>query len=197
MSNRNPERIYVDSCIAIELAKYIMKLHRLDRENDLWFVHQMLKASEEGEIELMTSSLTVVETLHLGPDGKGGHIECPVKIQEFLVNLLTSGTLIKLVEPSLFVAERARDLRWQHGLKLKPFDSLHIASAMDSRCQEMITWDDEMNDKRAAEINTLSSLGLRVIAPNNTLVLPESYRQQALELTPPPAPKRLPPPTIQ
>jgi predicted nucleic acid-binding protein len=185
VSKREPERIYIDSCIAIELAKFVMHLHRPDRENDLWFVHQMLKASEEQTVELMTSSLTVVETLHLGKDGKGKTLECPPHIQEFLINLLTSGTLIKLVEPSLFVAQRARDLRWKHGLKLKPYDSMHVASALDSGCKEMLSWDQEMSKKRAEEIRVISELGLRVIGPHESRVLPDEYRQQALGLAPP------------
>jgi predicted nucleic acid-binding protein len=173
-----------------------MKLHRRDRENDLWFVRQMLKASEDGEIEVVSSSLTVAESLHLGHDDKNNPIECNAATQDFLINLLTSGTLIKLIEPSLFVAERARDLRWKHGLKLKPYDSMHVASALDAECKELLSWDTELSDKRANEIKVLSGLGLRVIAPHDSIALPDEYRQQALALTPGTKIKQLPPQTI-
>jgi len=196
VSKRDSQRIYVDSCIAIELAKRMMQLHEPQREHDLWFVRQMLKASEDGEIELLTSSLTVIESLYLGNDAKGRPIECPRNVQGFLVDLLTSGSLIKLVEPSIFVAERARDLRWIQGLTLKPFDSLHVASALDSNCKELVTFDTKMN-KKPEEIAALTKLGLRVIPPRDSLVLPGDYRQQVLELSAPSSPKRLPPPTIQ
>jgi len=190
VTTKSSGRIYVDACIAIELAKYLLQRHRPDREDALWFVRQMLKASECGDIELMTSSLTVVESLHLGKDEQGKDVECTPEIQEFLVNLLTSGSLITLVEPSLFVAERARDLRWKDGLSLKPFDSLHVASALDSECKELITFDGKMN-KKPEEITTLANLGLRVISPHDSQILPESYRQQALALKPPKTPKTL------
>lgn len=193
-------RIYVDSCIVIELAKFAKKLHRKDRENDIWFVSQMLKASEDGEIEVVSSSLTVAESLFLGVDEKKKPIECDVATQEFLINVLTSGRLIKLIEPSLFVAERARDLRWKHGLKLKPYDSMHVASALDGGCKELLSWDGDMaSDKRAKEIKVLSSLGLRVIAPHDSNVLPKEYTQQGLQLTAPTKQKQLPPPppTVQ
>ncbi len=192
------ERIYVDSCIVIELAKYGKKIHRKDRENDLWFVRQMLKAAEEKELEVVTSSLTVTESLFLGYDENKNPIECDALTQEFLINLLISGTLIQLIQPSVLVAERARDLRWKHGLKLKPYDSMHVASALDGECQELLSWDTDMSkEKRAVEIMTLSEMGLRVISPHESRVLPDSYRQVPLALTPPRRIKQLPPPTIQ
>ena len=195
---RKIPRIYVDSCIVIELAKYAKKLHRTDRENDLWFVRQMLKASEDGEIEVVSSSLTVAESLHLGLDERKQPIECDTETQEFLINLLTSGTLIKLIQPDIFVAERARDLRWKHGLKLKPYDSMHIASAIDAECKEVLSWDTDISNKeRAYEISTLSKMGLRVISPHETSVLPDSYRQQPLALRASKAQKQLPSPRVQ
>ncbi len=192
------DRIYVDSCIVIELAKYAKKLHRPDRENDLWFVRQMLKAVEDGEIEIITSSLTIAESLFLGYDDKKNPIECDAATQQFLADLLTSGTLIKLIQPSLFVAERARDLRWKHGLKLKPYDSMHVASALDGDCKELLSWDTDMSSvTRANEIRVLSKLGLRVVTPHDSDILPKTYTQQGLKLTAPTKQRMLPPPTIQ
>lgn len=195
MSKKDPERIYIDSCIAIEMAKRMLNLHRPEREQELWFVRKMLKACEDREIELMTSSLTAVEAVSLGNDEKGTPIDCPKDVQEFLVSLLTSGTLVKLVQPSLFVAEYARDLRWVHGLTLRPFDALHVASALDSHCKELITFDGRMN-KRPEEIAKLADLDLRVILPSESTILPGDYRQQLLELAPANPAKRLAPPPV-
>jgi predicted nucleic acid-binding protein len=191
-------RVYIDSCIVIELAKFAKRLHKPERENDLWFVRQMLKATEEGEIEVVSSAITVAESLFLGFDDKKMPIECDLPTQEFLINLLTSGRLVKLIEPGIFVAESARDLRWKHGLKLKPYDSMHVASALVGQCKELLSWDTDMSSqKRAEEIRVLSSLGLRVIAPHDSNVLPETYRQQGLALAAPNKQKMLPPPSVQ
>jgi len=101
----------------------------------------MLKAVEDKEIEVVTSTITVAEFAISRLGRKNLPIECDAPTQQVLMDLLTSGTLIKLIQPSLWVAERARDLRWTHGLKLKPFDSMHVASALDGECKELLSWD--------------------------------------------------------
>ena len=175
--NQKVPRVYFDANILIDLAKRRMKMHDPARENDLWFFSQMLKASELGEMRLYTSALTIAECVHAG--NVGGLPD--LATQDFFTGVLLSGTMVTLVQCSVFVAEYARDLRWKHGLTLKPMDSLHVSSALDAECTEMLSWDtDVAKPARAAQIATLKTLNLAVIAPHQTVALPSHYTQGSL-----------------
>ncbi len=74
------------------------------------------------------------------------------------------------------VAEKARNLRWVHSLVFGGADSVHIASAMELKCDEFLTWD----NKPLASATALSDLALPVRFPRDTQCLPDRYRQQQL-----------------
>jgi hypothetical protein len=97
-------RIYSDANPIIELAKYRKNSHDPARERDLWMLQQILKAAQNEEIMLYTSTISVAECVAVGDDWG-------TDVQEFFVGVLTSGRMFKLVQDSIFVAERARDLR--------------------------------------------------------------------------------------
>lgn len=99
-------RIYSDANPIIELAKLSKKTHDPLRERDLWTMQQMLKAANNQEIDLYTSTISVAECVVAGDDWDK-------EVQEFFVGVLTSGRMFKLVQDTIFVAERARDLRWK------------------------------------------------------------------------------------
>lgn len=163
-------RIYSDANIVIELGKLARNMHRKDRAYDLWVFQQMLKASQAGDIDLFTSTISIAECVHVE-----GIYDAPV--QEFFTGILTSGRMFKLVQDSIFVAERARDLLWKHNLKLKGKDAIHVASALDAGCTEILSWDTDMSEpSQATKINMLSDLGIRVVTPSNSLLLPSNYR---------------------
>jgi predicted nucleic acid-binding protein len=176
MSKNIRPRIYVDTNIFLELGLKKHKKNKPERESDLWFFEQMLRAHEDKEIELMTSSITVAECTHID----GNYDEAT---QDFFTNLLMSGTLVTLIQDSVFIAERARDLRWKHDItKIKGADAIHVASAIDNDCKEFLSWDDEINGKKklADFIPKLKSLGLYVISPKCSTKLPDKYRQTKL-----------------
>ncbi len=142
---RSPN-VYFDANILIELGKQKLNKHFTSRENDLWYFTQMLRASQLGEMRLFTSSLSIAECVHLDGD-------YDVDTQAFFSGVLLSGSMVTLVQSSVFVAEYARDLRWKHEIFLKPIDSLHVASALDAGCTEFLTWDTDMSKPtRAAQI---------------------------------------------
>jgi predicted nucleic acid-binding protein len=173
---QNLPRVYVDANIIVELAKQHFNAHDKSRENDLWFFEQMLQASAQKEIRLFTSSLTIAECTHV--DGKHD-----AEVQRFYKGILTSGTMIELVQDSIFVAEKGRDLRWERGIALSGADLIHAASAIDSGCREMITWDGKVQgSKWAAAVPSLLTLGVAVIVPEETGVLPKRFRQGILGL---------------
>jgi len=185
MTERQLPRIYADANIVTELGAFGRGWHKKNREDDIWHFRRMLEAAENGELEVYTSSITLSECSHLKDNSDEDHLKIVMdeKAQEFFKNLLSSGTLIKLVQDSIFVAEAARDLMWKHNLILKGMDAIHVASAIDAGCKEFLTWDTDMSNKKTADkITTLRGIGMSVIAPSQTSLLPPQYRQPSLDL---------------
>jgi predicted nucleic acid-binding protein len=174
---RKVEKIYVDANVIIEAVRQRFKTPDKMRENDLWVFEKMLQAAEEGELALFTSSVSIAECTHVDGD-------CDEATQDFFRSFLSAGTLIKLVQDSVFVAEKARDLRWQHDIKLSGMDAIHVASALDAACKEMITFDCGIQDRKLSiESSKIRALGVAVILPSDSTLLPKKYRQGVLPLT--------------
>jgi predicted nucleic acid-binding protein len=172
-------RIYSDAGPITELARFAKGTHLPARSGDIWMMQQVMKAAQNNEVELFTSSISVAECVAAGDDWDK-------EVQEFFVGALTSGRMFKLVQDTIFVAERARDLRWKDNIRLAGMDAIHVASALEARCTELLTFDTDMSKpKVAAKIAFLSNLGISVISPSQTQLLPISYRQTSL-LSPPP-----------
>ena len=157
--------IYFDAQPITELTKYSKRTHDRIREQDCQMMQRILHAANNREISLYTSSISIAECVSAGDDwGKD--------VQEFLVNLLSSGRMFKLVQDSIFIAEQARDLRWKHNIRLRGMDAIHVASAIDAECTEFLTCDTDMNKPKVADkIRVLTSLGVSVITPCQTQLL--------------------------
>lgn len=165
--------IYSDANPIIELAKLARGTHDPARGRDLDFMRRILAAANNGEIELFTSSISVAECVAAGDDWGS-------EVQRFFMGTLTSGRMFKLVQDSIFLAEKARDLRWKHNIRLKGADAIHVASAIESRCTEFLTWDTDINKpKIAAETALLAGFGISVITPMQTTLLPPLYAKAA------------------
>jgi predicted nucleic acid-binding protein len=169
-------RIYCDANPIIELAKWSKNTHDPARERDLWFLNQMLRAANNEEIELYTSSISIAECVAAGDDSGSD-------VQEFFIGVLSSGRMFRLVQDSIFVAERARDLRWTHNLRLSGADLIHVASALEAECTELISWDADMNNPKSAQkVAVLQKLGVNVIYPRQSKLLPSFYETETVEL---------------
>jgi predicted nucleic acid-binding protein len=161
----NP-RIYSDANPIIELAKLAKQTHNPARESDLRMMERLLKAANNEEISLFTSSISIAECVAAGTD-------YGVDVQEFFLGVLTSGKMFKIVQDSIFVAEQARDLRWVHHIELSGMDAIHVASAIEAHCTEFLTWDRGI----ASNAALLAGHGIRVITPSQTQSLPPLYMQ--------------------
>lgn len=144
-----------------------------EKENDVWFLKRLLEAHRDREVEIYTSTLTIAECCHAGD----GDISEPVK--NAFSQILTSGQYVRLVETTPFIGEDARDLRWKHGLALKGADAIHVASALDRKCEELLTSDSRLSRLSLHE-TSLAKLGLKIKPGRETLCLPEKYRQLRL-----------------
>lgn len=164
-------RIYIDACVFIDIAKHKANVSLQGKdERNVWFTRQLLKASRDEKVELLTSSLSIVECTHI-PNVPNP----PDNIKRFYDGLLASGKSgIKLVQPTFTIMEKARALRWIDGIYLKgAADAIHVASALLMNCAEFLTTDGNILNKS----DKLQELNLRVCHPEETELLPPKYRQ--------------------
>jgi hypothetical protein len=82
-------------------------------------------------------------------------------IKKLFRDILTSGQYVVLVQDTVLIAERARNLYWVHGLSFSGGDALHLASALEMRCDEYLTFDGKLH----TSAKDLEPLGLSVLLP--------------------------------
>lgn len=133
-----------------------------------------MAAARDREVRVYTSLLTGVEVTKIRDDSGTDRLDQDV--QDAIDGLLWSGTSgVIPIQPSIFVARQARDLRWDHEITVRPFDALHIASAVIRECDEFWTRDEKIGEENRRKIE--EQFGLSVKRPSETLILPDSYRQ--------------------
>ena len=173
-------KIYVDACPLIDMAKH--KASRplaesaeknAEREQDVWYMKRLLAASRDGVISVVSSFATIAECLSIRDKGEPRAIPDP-NTQRFYSELLTSAKSgLLVIYPTTSIMEKVRDLWWRHEIFLKPMDAIHVATAMDRRCKEILTRDGDIYKNR----ERLAQLRLTVIYPSNTALLPAAYAQ--------------------
>lgn len=178
---KNKPRLYFDSNCFISMASHKITGNIEDkREEELWYYRKLLKASCDDEIDIFTSYLTINECLY-AKDDRGKEI-LNDEVKRLFNSIILSGKAgVIAVEPRREIIETARDLWWKYNVKLTPFDSLHIGTAIEQECAEFITFDSiSMNKKNQDNTNILKGLGLAVIHASETNLLPDKYRQTKL-----------------
>jgi predicted nucleic acid-binding protein len=167
-------RIYIETCPIIDVIKGRVGLNLTpDRENDLWHTEQCLKAALAGDIIVVTSMLTIAECRRAKQDQLPSE-----EMKRIIRSVLSSGKVFSPAEVTQTIAERARDLEWEHEINLGGADAVHIATALKTGCGEFFTSDGRGPLKNASKI---LALGLKVIRPADTLLLPWEYKQGRLE----------------
>ena len=173
-----PDRVYFDACCFIELAKGLRGQALVDAGAHIWPLQALLRASKAGLIEVCTCAISVAECVSaekdMGPE-----------VQRLFTGLLTSGKGgVLLIQDDIWTVERARDLRWKNGVTLRSPDSIHVAAAIQSGCKELLTLDGHGTSPKRRSIlkaaNALASLGLRVVPPKDTSLIPDEMRQAGL-----------------
>lgn len=164
--------IYLDACCFIDMVKeHVGQPLPADRSADVWYLKQITQACRDGELDVYTSVISIAECTHASGDMSPA-------VRTRFDALLMSGQYVRLVQPTPFIATDARDLRWKHNLSLRGADAIHVASALDRKCEEFITTDGQT--KKMAAQATLAQLGLRVIRASQTICLPGKYLQLGL-----------------
>jgi predicted nucleic acid-binding protein len=172
------ERIYIETPCFIDLIKYDLRnAGAISKalKNEIWFLQNLLKASESKEIQIITSTLTIAECRRANqqqsPDDE---------VKRRINSVLTSGRVITLSQVSQRIAERARDLEWDNGINLKGADSIHVATALVTDCKEFITFDAQGSRSPLKNAEKIRKLNVNVIVPSQTEFLPPEYRQNNL-----------------
>lgn len=173
-------KLYLDSCCFIDLVKFRRGMNlsldddtRKSRENDCWYLRKICDAARDGALTVVTSMLTVAECTHVGEAAPPSE-----ETQNMFIDFLTSGMVAQLVEPDIFVAECARALRWTYDIRLGGADAIHMATAQIEGCAEFLTMDETIKKQKVKEsIPKLAKIGIKVLRPYETTLLPISYRQ--------------------
>jgi predicted nucleic acid-binding protein len=170
----NSSRIYMCACCFIDYVKHTLG-QQLEpgRDEEVWYIKALLDAAADKEIEVYTSTISIAECTHVGEE------QISEEVKELFERLLTSGRHVTLIEPDVFVAEDARDLRWKHDIPLSGADAMHVASALSVKCQEFLTTD----VKRKGPIHQaakIAPLGLSIISPSKTGYISDERRQIAI-----------------
>lgn len=128
----------------------------------------VLEEAKNGNVLIVTSALTVAEVLNLR-----GKLPLP-KAERDKVVAFFKNPFIHVRNVTRRVAESARDMVWDHGIK--PKDAIHVATALDAGLLMFNTFDVELIKKSA-------SLG------NPPLIIeqPQGPPQSKLPLEMPPA----------
>jgi hypothetical protein len=172
------KKIYLDACCFVELAldAKSKKLH--DGGKFIWHLKTALRAGRDKKLTVITSLFTVAECT-------SAHGDVDEETQRLFRGILTSGSGgITPWQTDIFVYERARDLRWKYGINLRPADSIHVASAIDSQCDEFWTWDGVGDSPKSIlkARQAIAALGVSVVIPSDSQHIPPEYRQGLLEI---------------
>jgi predicted nucleic acid-binding protein len=146
-------RRYWDSC-----AFLAWLLPEPDREDAC---RSVLRAAEDGELELVTSAITLTEVIKLKgkPELKA---EYEKKIADFFQN-----DYIILRNVDRFIALSAQRLVWNHNVASK--DAIHVATALHWKIPVLDTFDDVLlglNGKLSFESDNPASPLLQITTPH-------------------------------
>ncbi len=168
-------KVYFDSCCFIDIVSAKAGgLIEDDRSRTINIYNSYVKAALAKDIQIVTSGLTINECLWIKDPDTRKKI-CNSDVKELFRSILESGKSgVLSVEVDYWIRATARNLIWEHDINLKPIDSIHIATAIETQCEEFITSDEKTVLKYSDEIG---KLGLRVSTAIKSKSLPEQYNQ--------------------
>jgi predicted nucleic acid-binding protein len=158
--------LYMESCCFIDLAKYQLGLKETiddlaKKESHIQGCIKILDAASKGRVRVETANITISECQHL----KG--LVTP-EIKRLFRSILSSGRIVHIITDSIFISERAQELRWTYDINLSGADAHHVASALEAGCEELVTYDKKIRSNAAK----IAALGLRVTTGDQTRLLP-------------------------
>ena len=104
-----------------------------DEEGRAEGCQNVLALAERGQVQIVTSALTIAEVLRLRPE------DALPSERRASVEALFARRSIRTMMLTRLLAESARDLVWDH--KIDPKDSIHVASALAAKVDVLNTFD--------------------------------------------------------
>lgn len=96
----------------------------------------VLVAAENGRLIIVTSALTLAEVLYAKH-----HKKLPIQMRQTVEGFFKN-RYISVQNVTRFVAEKARDVVWDYGVK--PKDAIHVATAVVARLPVINTFDEKL-----------------------------------------------------
>lgn len=107
----------------------------------------IIRAAEEGSIRAYTSAFTMGEVVYIKAEPEKGAL--PVEMQEEIISQLLNSTWLERVSFEPDMAEINRYLLREYGggrKALKPYDSIHLATAIRMKVDYFDTIDDTLRE---------------------------------------------------
>jgi predicted nucleic acid-binding protein len=194
--SRNKPTCYIDSNIIIEYVKFSKDISSDSWENEIEFIEKILQSAKDGSIRLVTSVITKLECTHIG-DSK--YITDDVK--NIFRSILDSGEVLITISIHDEIAKRAREMKWAGFPFPSGFDKIHIASAIEVGCCEIISLDGFERDnakKKSVKLASKNSkeriaddacvqqlqrqYGIEVVFPSDSVVARREYKLHGEEV---------------
>lgn len=100
-------------------------------------VEQTIMSAKKGECEIWTSTISIAEVYKSHADGQEATVS-----DEKIDSLFEQG-YIQMVSADYLITKDARSLLRQYPVIKKPFDGIHLATALRYNCEEFHTFDGE------------------------------------------------------
>jgi predicted nucleic acid-binding protein len=114
-------------------------------EDRLPEIDELFRRGDAGEVELVTSALSMVEVAFASAEKDAAQLD--PQIEEAIDKLWEPASPIGITEYHRIIGYQARDLMRQamtRGWSLKAHDAVHLATAMNQDCDEVFTYDDKL-----------------------------------------------------
>ena len=137
MTPKDTLRVYWDSCVFLSYVEGVA-----DRLRD---IDPFLERAAKGEIELLTSTLSIVEVCFAKAEQDGRALDADVENK--IDGLWAPGSGVKLVEFHHAIAVDAKALMrkgLENGWSLKPMDAIHLATARRMNVTDFHTYDERL-----------------------------------------------------
>ena len=143
-------RIYFDSCCFLDMLQHTVKIgDKASRTAHVFYLRKLLQFAKTGGAEVFTSTLTVAECTHVVDTAQATQPKIYTDEIKRLIDgmLLSTKSGVMPVQPTPNIIRLARDLLWVHGVSHKAMDSIHIATAINQKCDYLLTSDEPLKAK--------------------------------------------------
>lgn len=128
---------------------------------------ETIKRAEAGDIEIVTSAATLAEVCKKPPDATSPANNLPSFFNQKYILLINVDKEVSLKAQSLLLANLAG---------LKPFDAIHLASALVAEIQVFHTFDDRLLSK-TNQLSLSDGSTMKIVRPTEELPMPELLKR--------------------